>query len=85
MGLRSWCGYDRSGVTIESDELPLTRSYATITKGLYSRARVKRCSCVLLIPIRSGMGQCDVSVGALGDWMTTIKRRREFLDPKELT
>ena len=72
------------GVTMESDGLPLTRSYSTIAKSLYPKARVKWCSCMLRIPVRSGMGRCNVSVGALGDWITTIKRRREFLDPKEL-
>jgi hypothetical protein len=71
-------------VPIEADELPLTRSYATITKSLYLRARVKWCSYVLLIPVRSGMDQCDVSAGAVGAWVTTIERQRELLDPQEV-
>ena len=70
---------------MESDGLPLPRSYATSAKSLYPKARGKWCSCMLRIPVRSGIGRCNVSAGASGDWMTTIKRRREFLDPKELT
>jgi hypothetical protein len=67
---------------MESDGLPLTRFYATIAKSLYPKARVKWCSCVLRLSVRSGMGRCDVSAGAVGAWVTTIERQRELLDPK---
>ena len=69
---------------MESDGLPLTRSYAMIAKRLYPKAGVKWCSCVLRLPVRSGMGRCDLSAGSVGAWVTTIERQREFLDPKEL-
>jgi hypothetical protein len=69
---------------MESDGLPLTRSYATIAKSLYPTAGVQWCSCVLRLPVRSGMGRCDVSAGAVGAWVTTLKRQREFLAHKEL-
>jgi hypothetical protein len=55
-----------------------------IAKCLYPKAGVKWCSCVLRLPVRSGMGRCDLSAGSVGAWVTTIERQREFLDPKEL-
>jgi hypothetical protein len=67
---------------MESDGLLLTRSYATIARSLYPKAGVRWCSCMLLAPIRSGLGQCGVSVRSVGDGLSTIERLREFLDPK---
>jgi hypothetical protein len=69
---------------MESDGLPLTRSYATIAKSLYPKAGIQGCSCVLRLPVRSGMGRGDVSAGAVGAWVTPIERQRELLDPQEL-
>ena len=61
-----------------------TKSDSTIATSLYPKVGVKWWSYGLLVPVRSGMSQCDVSAGLVGDWHTPIERQRELLDPKGL-
>jgi hypothetical protein len=69
-------------VAMASDGPPLTRLYSTIAKSFYSKIGEKWCPCVLLVPVRSGMGRCDVIAGVVGDRLMMLARQRESLAPK---
>jgi hypothetical protein len=59
----------QSGVAMESDELPLTRSYSTIDTSLYPKEGVKWCSCALFVPVRSGWAN---ATSAPARWATGL-------------